>query len=76
MNNPAPQQETPAKPQLFTLKLAGEFAGETVDVAYARWTPQNNLKGTVFCLHGLTRQKRDFDFIAESLRRWLRRDCR
>jgi len=72
MNNPASQQATFAKPQLSRMKLAGNFAGEAVEIAYARWQPENNsaennLKGTVFCLHGLTRQKRDFDYIAESL---------
>ncbi len=50
-----------------TLLLDGVFGGEKVSIFYQLWRPKNSYKGTVFCLHGLTRQSHDFDFIAESL---------
>src|SRR5690606_28858910 len=37
------------------------------DIAYARFDAQAEKKGTVVAVHGLTRQKRDFDFIASHL---------
>src|SRR4051794_35488211 len=35
-------------------------------VAYTHWG-RGGPRGTVICVHGLTRQGRDFDFIAERL---------
>ncbi len=50
-----------------TRALEGLFGGEKVTIFYQLWHPKNTYRGTVFCLHGLTRQSHDFDFIAESL---------
>ena len=38
-----------------------------ISLAYAEWTPEDAYKGTVIAVHGLTRQKRDFDFMAATL---------
>jgi len=38
-----------------------------VTLAYAFFPPAGDVKGDVVCLHGLTRQKRDFDYIAAPL---------
>jgi pimeloyl-ACP methyl ester carboxylesterase len=37
------------------------------EVAYADWGPQQGTAVPVFCVHGLTRQGRDFDFLAKRL---------
>lgn len=38
-----------------------------VTLAYSVFEAAGDKKGDVVCVHGLTRQKRDFDFIAQSL---------
>ncbi len=38
-----------------------------ITLAYTEWTPEDAYKGTVIAVHGLTRQKRDFDFMAATL---------
>lgn len=38
-----------------------------LSLAYTEWTPEDAYKGTVIAVHGLTRQKRDFDFMAATL---------
>ena len=40
---------------------------DAVTLAYTLFEPPAAPKGDVVCLHGLTRQKRDFDFIAQYL---------
>jgi pimeloyl-ACP methyl ester carboxylesterase len=40
-----------------------------VALAYAEWEPEDAYKGTVVAIHGLTRQKHDFDFVAGTLAR-------
>lgn len=37
------------------------------DICYAEWLPEGSCKGTVVCVHGLSRQKHDFDYIARYL---------
>jgi pimeloyl-ACP methyl ester carboxylesterase len=41
-------------------------------IAYTDWGPLNE-EATVLCLHGLTRQGRDFDYLAAALARYGRR---
>jgi pimeloyl-ACP methyl ester carboxylesterase len=41
--------------------------GKPVPLCYAEWEPIDVYKGTVVAVHGLTRQKRDFDYIATTL---------
>lgn len=41
-------------------------------IAYTDWGPANE-EATILCLHGLTRQGRDFDFLAATLARHGRR---
>lgn len=69
MTHSAPQQPGAIEPAVHRIALAPRFGDEFVTLAYAEWSPApgKNLKGTVVAVHGLTRQKRDFDFIAESL---------
>lgn len=50
--------------EIRTVHIDGIFAG---DMAYALWQPKGEPLGDVVCLHGLSRQKRDFDFIAQFL---------
>lgn len=38
-----------------------------ITMSYVEWTPEDAYKGTVIAVHGLTRQKRDFDFLAATL---------
>ncbi|MFH1159009.1 MAG: nucleoside triphosphate pyrophosphohydrolase [Pseudomonadota bacterium] len=59
--------EAQTVPTIGTIDIAETVAGEKVRLAYARWQPENGAVGTVVAVHGLTRQKRDFDFIAETL---------
>ncbi len=48
----------------FTLQQ--QLAGEIRQWAYTLWTPES-IKGHVVCVHGLTRNSRDFDFLASDL---------
>lgn len=50
--------------EIRTVHIGGAFEG---DMAYALWQPARGARGDVVCLHGLSRQKRDFDFIAQFL---------
>lgn len=45
----------------------GIAAAGDITLVYTLFEPQGSAKGNVICVHGLTRQKRDFDFIASSL---------
>ncbi len=45
-------------------------ASETITahrIAYYRWNNNKTAQETVLCVHGLTRNARDFDFLAQSL---------
>ena len=46
------------------IPLAG---GKPLTLAYADWQQEDAYRGTVVAVHGLTRQKRDFDFVAATL---------
>ncbi|MFH1159008.1 MAG: alpha/beta hydrolase [Pseudomonadota bacterium] len=59
--------EAQTVPTFGTIDIAGTVAGEKVKLAYVRWQPEGAAIGTVVAVHGLTRQKRDFDFIAKAL---------
>lgn len=51
--------------EVKTLSLAK--ASPPVDICYAEWLPPGDSKGTVVCVHGLSRQKHDFDYLARYL---------
>lgn len=59
--NPA-DKPTEIKEQAVSLPLLPRLK-----LAYAEWEPAEAYKGTVIAVHGLTRQKRDFDFLAGTL---------
>lgn len=50
--------------ELGSIHISSSVEG---NLAYALWQPKGEWKGTVICVHGLSRQKRDFDFLAEFL---------
>ncbi len=50
--------------EIRTVHIDGRVKG---DISYALWQPEGVSKGAVVCVHGLSRQKRDFDFVAEYL---------
>lgn len=59
---------TPAdKPTAIKLIDIPYGGGKPVPLCYAEWEPIDMYKGTVVAVHGLTRQKRDFDYIATTL---------
>jgi pimeloyl-ACP methyl ester carboxylesterase len=59
---------TPAdKPTAIKLVDIRYGGGKPVPLCYAEWEPIDVYKGTVIAVHGLTRQKRDFDYIATTL---------
>lgn len=58
---PAPQ------PVIANTTVRNAFAGGDVTLCHAYWAPQGAEKGIVVAVHGLTRQKRDFDYIARFL---------
>lgn len=51
-------------PRIVTLSVDNALHGKPVSLCYAHWRPEGALKGTVVAVHGLSRQKRDFDYIA------------
>lgn len=57
--------------QILSVQVPAEAHGITalddVTLAYSLFEPAGNRKGDVVCVHGLTRQKRDFDYIATFL---------
>lgn len=48
-------------------KITAQADGITCDIAFTRFDTTTAKKGTVVAVHGLTRQKRDFDFLATHL---------
>jgi pimeloyl-ACP methyl ester carboxylesterase len=38
-----------------------------LQIAYAEWQPEDAYRGTILAVHGYSRQKRDFDFLAGTL---------
>jgi pimeloyl-ACP methyl ester carboxylesterase len=57
------------RPQILStvLKNAPVPGGADCTLAYAEWEPESAARGTVIAVHGLTRQKRDFDYLARAL---------
>lgn len=55
------------KEVLIPAAAHGVIGMGAVTLAYVVFAPDGAAKGDVVCLHGLTRQKRDFDFIAQYL---------
>lgn len=47
-------------------KVAMHIGGEDIEIAYREWGDSDNPK-KLFCLHGVTRNSRDFDFLAASM---------
>lgn len=64
--NPAISVAAP-EPEIKPVKVAHAYDGHDVSLCYAYWAPVGALKDTVVAVHGLTRQKRDFDYIARFL---------
>ena len=58
--------ESPLSPRFGEVKALG--AHGFVRVAYVEWGPPN-AEQVVLCVHGLTRNARDFDFLAQRLAR-------
>lgn len=56
-----------AEPAIRSITVAGAFNGKDVSLCYAFWPAQGAKRDTVVAVHGLTRQKRDFDYIAQFL---------
>lgn len=56
-----------AEPAIHTVGVAGALNGKDVSLCYAFWPAEGAKKDTVVAVHGLTRQKRDFDYIARFL---------
>ncbi|TAL33291.1 MAG: alpha/beta fold hydrolase, partial [Alphaproteobacteria bacterium] len=57
--------EKPAAVAAQAITVAGY--PKPITLAYADWQPEDAYRGTVVAVHGLTRQKRDFDFVAATL---------
>lgn len=57
--------EKPAAINAQPLTVAGY--PKPITLAYTDWQPEDAYRGTVVAVHGLTRQKRDFDFVAATL---------
>ncbi|MBI1214973.1 MAG: alpha/beta fold hydrolase [Alphaproteobacteria bacterium] len=69
---PAAATPETMQPQILTATVEGidALGGAPCCIAYALWQPQDKTPlGTVVAVHGLTRQKRDFDFVAAHLAR-------
>lgn len=52
------------QPKLATLRLGGTYAD--IELSYVDWGPAD-AEQVVFCVHGLTRNARDFDTLAKAL---------
>jgi pimeloyl-ACP methyl ester carboxylesterase len=50
------------------------YPGESYEISYTEWGDKNNPR-VIFCAHGLTRQSRDFDVIANTLQSTHRVIC-
>lgn len=62
-----PRSPTEGRMKLASLELGGPFEG--ISLAYVDWG-QRDADRVVVCVHGLTRNARDFDVLAESLVRY------
>ncbi len=60
------QQKTFQQKPFYLKKLGMSIGGEYIDVAYREWGESNNGK-KLFCLHGVTRNSHDFDYLAASM---------
>ncbi len=60
------QQETNQQKPFSLKKLGMNIGGEDIDIAYREWGDSGN-PNKLFCLHGVTRNSRDFDFLAASM---------
>ncbi len=54
-------------PELSTVTLAKAYQERDITLAYSRFRPEGTPAGTVVTVHGLTRQKRDADYIGAFL---------
>src|SRR5262245_24170003 len=63
-SEPLPAEALPKSLKLARLTLGPPFEG--IDIAYVDWGPDDATR-CVICLHGLTRNARDFDVLAEAL---------
>ncbi|MDF3023626.1 MAG: putative esterase/lipase/thioesterase family protein [Alphaproteobacteria bacterium] len=54
-------------PELATVTLPAAHQGRDITLAYSRFRPAGDHRGTVVYVHGLTRQKRDADYIGAFL---------
>ncbi len=66
MTNAAASPAVP-EPLIRTVAVRNAYAGKDVNLCYAYWPQQGALKDTVVAVHGLSRQKRDFDYLARFL---------
>lgn len=67
MNMTAEMPETIIQPVIETVTVRGAHGGKDFDICHAYWKPEGAPKGTVVAVHGLSRQKRDMDYIARYL---------
>ena len=56
-----------SEPLIRTVAVKEAYNGKDARLCYAYWPPQGILKDTVVAVHGLSRQKRDFDYLARFL---------
>jgi len=67
MNAEAAKTPVLQEPTIATRRVENALNGNPVTLCYALWHAQAAKRGTVVAVHGLTRQKRDFDYIARYL---------
>lgn len=54
-------------PEISSVTLRKAYRGRDITLAYSRFRPEGKPAGTVVTVHGLTRQKRDADYIGAFL---------
>lgn len=54
-------------PEISSVTLRKVYRGRDITLAYSRFRPEGKPAGTVVTVHGLTRQKRDADYIGAFL---------
>lgn len=67
MNMTAEKPQAHIKPVIETVTVKGVHGGKDFNICHALWKPEGAPRGTVVAVHGLSRQKRDMDYIARYL---------